>query len=375
MSLKKRRTLLRGENLLNNEDLESLLRRCEEIEESFCVEIDDVSTLEELAEIERRYLGKGGEVSSVSKQIARLDPDDKRTFGQRIGSLRQRIEESLRGSTVELEAEETRKREVQETVDLTQYLVFVDTPKLGSLHLVTQARQELEDIFVGMGYQVAEGPEVETEWHNFEALNIPRFHPARDGQDSFFIDHPEGDYGSLLLRTHTSPMQVRLMQNGQLPIYAVIPGKVFRRDTPDARHTPNFHQIEGLVVDKGITMSHLSGTVATFTKAYFGSNIEARLRPAYFPFTEPSAEFEITCTVCLGKGCRTCSSTGWIELGGCGMVHPNVFDAVGIDSETYSGFAFGFGIDRLVQMKYAISDMRVFLDNDVRFLSQFKGVQ
>ncbi len=375
MSLKKRRTLRRGENLLNKEDLESLLRRCDGIEERFCVEIDAVSTLEELTEIERRYLGKGGEVSTVSQHIARLDSNDKRTFGQRIGSLRQRIEQSLKGSMVELEAEEIRKREVQETVDLTEYLVFVDTPKLGSLHLVTQARQELEDIFVGMGYQVAEGPEVETEWHNFEALNIPRFHPARDGQDSFFIDHPEGDYGDLLLRTHTSPMQVRLMQSGQLPIYAVIPGKVFRRDTPDARHTPNFHQIEGLVVDKGITMSHLSGTVSTFTKAYFGSNIEARLRPAYFPFTEPSAEFEITCTVCLGKGCRTCSSTGWIELGGCGMVHPNVFGAVGIDSETYSGFAFGFGIDRLVQMKYAISDMRVFLDNDVRFLSQFKGVQ
>lgn len=352
-----------------------MLRRCDEIEESFCVEIDAVSTLEELVELERRFLGKGGEISSVSRQIAGLESDDKRTFGQRIGSLRQRIEDGVSQSKIELEAEETSKREEQEAVDLTQYLVFIDTPKLGSLHLVTQAKQELEDIFVGMGYQVAEGPEVETEWHNFEALNIPKFHPARDGQDSFFIDHPDGDYGSLLLRTHTSPMQVRLMQSGELPIYAVIPGKVFRRDTPDARHTPNFHQIEGLVVDKGITMGHLSGTVGAFTKAYFGSNIEARLRPAYFPFTEPSAEFEITCTVCLGEGCRTCSSTGWIELGGCGMVHPNVFSAVGIDPETYTGFAFGFGIDRLVQMKYAISDMRVFLDNDVRFLSQFKGVQ
>ena len=362
--------------MTDREDLRSLLRRCDEIEEQFDVEIQAISTLEELLELERRYLGKGGNVSPVSKKISTLsDVDEKKAFGQRIGSLRHKIEAHVDQFKAKLEDLESDKREEQESVDLTEYLVFIEASKLGSLHLVTQARQELEDIFVGMGYRVFEGPEVETEWHNFEALNIPKFHPARDGQDSFFIDYPEGPYGSLLLRTHTSPMQVRLMQDGELPIYAVIPGKVFRRDTPDARHTPNFHQIEGLVVDKGITMANLSGTVTTFTKAYFGANIEARLRPAFFPFTEPSAEFEITCTVCLGKGCRTCSSTGWIELGGCGMVHPNVFAAVGIDPEEYSGFAFGFGIDRLVQMKHAIADMRVFLDNDVRFLSQFKGVQ
>ena len=208
-----------------------------------------------------------------------------------------------------------------------------------------RTREELEDVFVGMGFRVAEGPEVETDWYNFEALNIPPAHPARGMWDTFYLEL--GDPGTLLLRTHTSPVQIRLMQEQPPPIYSVMPGRCYRHDTPDARHSPIFHQVEGLVVDKGISFADLAGTIETFTGAYFGEDIHSRLRPAYFPFTEPSAEFEVTCTICRGEGCRTCSHTGWIELGGCGMVDPAVFEAVGIDPERWTGFAFGFGIDRL----------------------------
>ena len=238
---------------------------------------------------------------------------------------------------------------------------------------MTQARAELEDVFVGMGFTVAEGPEAETDWYNFEALNMPPAHPARGMYDTMYLDLGEPE--TVLLRTHTSPVQIHLMEEAvrddSLPIHAVMPGKCFRLDTPDARHLPVFNQIEGLVVDRDITFGDLAGTIQVFTEAYFGAGMQSRLRPAYFPFTEPSAEFEITCTLCLGEGCRTCSHTGWIELGGCGMVDPAVFAAVGIDADVWSGFAFGFGIDRLAQMRHAIPDMRSFLENDIRFLSQF----
>ncbi|MGH9282304.1 MAG: phenylalanine--tRNA ligase subunit alpha, partial [Acidimicrobiales bacterium] len=247
--------------------------------------------------------------------------------------------------------------------------VLPGPPARGHLNLVTQTRDELEDVFVGMGYTVAEGPEVETDWHSFGALNFPKGHPARSGFDTLYLDWGEPE--STLLRPHTSPVQIRVMQAQPPPIYSIMPGKVYRKDTPDARHTPTFNQIEGLVVDKGITFGDLAGTIETFTGAYFGAGIHARLRPAYFPFTEPSAEFEITCAICAGAGCRTCSGTGWIELGGCGMVHPNVLTAVDLDPEEWSGFAFGFGIDRCAQMRHGISDMRVLLDNDIRFISQF----
>jgi len=239
--------------------------------------------------------------------------------------------------------------------------------------VVALTQQSLEDVFVGMGFTVAEGPEIETDWYNFEALNIPPAHPARGMWDTFYLDLGEPE--TVLLRTHTSPTQIHLMEAavaaGTLPIHAVMPGRCFRRDTPDARHLAAFHQIEGLVVDRGITFADLAGVIETFTKAYFGPDIASRLRPAYFPFTEPSAEFEITCTICRGAGCRTCSHTGWIELGGCGMVDPAVFAAVGIDPDEFSGFAFGFGIDRCAQMRHQIADMRALTDNDIRFLRQF----
>ena len=220
-----------------------------------------------------------------------------------------------------------------------------------------------------MGFTVAEGPEAETDWYNFEALNIPPAHPARSMWDTFYLEL--GQPETVLLRTHTSPVQIHLMEERPPPIHAVIPGRCYRRETPDARHLPVFHQIEGLVVDRGITFADLAGTIETFTTAYFGADIHSRLRPGYFPFTEPSAEVEVTCTICRGKGCRTCSWTGWVELAGCGMVDPAVFEAVGIDSEEWSGFAFGLGIDRCAQMRHVIADMRAMVENDVRFLRQF----
>ena len=239
--------------------------------------------------------------------------------------------------------------------------------RAGHLHLVTQLREELEEVFLGMGYEIVEGPEVETEWYNFTALNMPRYHSARSIQDSFYLDIGDGE--SWLLRSQTSPTQIRLLERGELPIYAVAPGRVYRRDTPDARHLAVFHQIEGLVVDEGVRFSDLAGTIDTFVKAIFGGSVASRLRPGYFPFTEPSAEFDITCTICGGEGCRTCGHTGWIELGGCGMVHPAVFAAVGVDHERWTGFAFGFGIDRLAMMRHEIADIRSLTENDVRFLS------
>jgi phenylalanyl-tRNA synthetase alpha chain len=224
-----------------------------------------------------------------------------------------------------------------------------------------------------MGFEVAEGPEIESDWYNFGALNIPPAHPARGMWDTFYLHLGEPE--STLLRTHTSPVQIHLMEravlDGTLPIHSVMPGRCYRRDTPDARHLAVFHQIEGLVVDRGITFADLAGTIETFTTAYFGPDIHSRLRPAYFPFTEPSAEFEVTCTICKGEGCRTCSQTGWIELGGCGMVDPAVFASVGIDADVWTGFAFGFGIDRCAQMRHQIADMRALIENDIRFLRQF----
>jgi phenylalanyl-tRNA synthetase alpha chain len=220
-----------------------------------------------------------------------------------------------------------------------------------------------------MGFEVAEGPEVETDWHNFEALNIPAAHPARGMWDTLYVDL--GDPETTLLRTHTSPVQIRVMSEGEPPFYAVMPGRVFRRDTADASHMPVFHQIEGLVVDRGISFADLAGTLESFTTAYFGGAIHSRLRPSYFPFTEPSAEYDINCVFCEGSGCRTCAQTGWLELGGCGMVHPNVLSNVGLDPEEWSGFAFGFGLDRLALMRHGVDDIREMYTGDVRFLEQF----
>ncbi|MHB8189104.1 MAG: phenylalanine--tRNA ligase subunit alpha [Ferrimicrobium sp.] len=334
-----------------------------------CDAISRSASLEELGRERERWLGRESLVATLQRGLRTIDHSDRPTVGQAVGNARSALEDALAIATEQLSLLATQSRLVAERDDLTAYLGRSRFDGTGSLQLATVTRMELEDIFVGMGFQVADGPEVETDWHNFEALNIPKYHPARDSHDSFYL--ALGEEESRLLRTHTSPVQIRLMSQQRPPIYAVAPGRVYRRDTPDARHTPAFHQIEGLVVDEGISFAHLAGTIDAFTRTYFGAGIASRLRPAYFPFTEPSAEFEITCTICKGAGCRTCSGTGWIELGGSGMVHPRVFEAVGIDPERYSGFAFGFGIDRLAQMRAGLADMRVLPENDIRLLSQF----
>ena len=333
------------------------------------------SSTDALAQVETEYLGKKSALTRAHRTLGGLSPDARKEAGRRLNEVRARLEQLVQTRRADLADAERAEALRADRLDLSEVIPAAvrSAPARGHLHLVTQARAELEDVFVGMGFTVAEGPEAESDWYNFEALNIPPAHPARGMYDTMYLD--VGEPETVLLRTHTSPVQIHLMEqavgDGSLPIHAVMPGKCFRLDTPDARHLPVFNQIEGLVVDHDITFGDLAGTIQVFTEAYFGAGIQSRLRPAYFPFTEPSAEYEITCTLCLGEGCRTCSHTGWIELGGCGMVDPAVFAAVGIDWSEWSGFAFGFGIDRLAQMHHAIPDMRSFLENDIRFLSQF----
>ena len=337
--------------------------------------IADAASTGALAEVETELLGKRSALRRAHRTLGSLNPEERKQAGRRIDEVRERLEAQAASRRAELAEAERAEALQADRLDLTEVIpsAVLSPPSRGHLHLVTQARAELEDVFVGMGFVVAEGPEAESDWYNFEALNIPPSHPSRDNFDTMYLE--VGEPETVLLRTHTSPVQIHLMEaavrDATLPIHAVMPGKCFRRDTPDATHLPVFNQIEGLVVDRDITFGDLAGTIQAFTEAYFGPGMQSRLRPAYFPFTEPSAEFEITCTICLGEGCRTCSHTGWIELGGCGMVDPAVFIAVGIDPAEWSGFAFGFGIDRLAQMRHEVPDMRSFVENDIRFLSQF----
>jgi phenylalanyl-tRNA synthetase alpha chain len=328
--------------------------------------IAEARTAEEVQAAKGDALGKSGFLTLAKKELRNVAPEERAAAGEAINAATKRVDDAIDAAMAALSSSERAKQLEADRIDLTEHAA---PRRRGSLHLVTQTQRQLEDVFVAMGFTVEEGPLVETDWHNFQALNIPPAHPARANQDTLYLDF--GAPESTLLRTHTSPVQARTMLAQQPPIYAVCPGRVYRKDTPDARHTPAFSQIEGLVVDRGITFGNLAGTIEAFTKAYFGPDIQARLRPAYFPFTEPSAEFEVTCAICRGAGCRTCSQTGWIELGGCGMVHPNVLTACGIDPEEWSGFAFGFGIDRCAQVFHTIPDMRVMADNDLRFISQF----
>ena len=333
------------------------------------------ASTDDLASVETEWLGKRSVLARAHRSVGALDPEERKEAGRRLQGVRTTLEARLAARRTELAGSERAAALVSDRLDLTEVIPEqVTSPQArGHLHLVTQARDELEDVFVGMGYEVAEGPEAESDWYNFGALNMPPAHPARGMYDTMYLDIGEPE--TVLLRTHTSPVQIHLMEaavrDDTLPIHAVMPGKCFRLDTPDARHLPVFNQIEGLVVDRGITFGDLAGTIQTFTSAYFGEGMQSRLRPSYFPFTEPSAEFEITCAICRGSGCRTCSHTGWVELGGCGMVDPAVFAAVGIDAEEWSGFAFGFGIDRCALMRHEIPDIRSFMENDIRFLSQF----
>jgi phenylalanyl-tRNA synthetase alpha chain len=320
----------------------------------------------DLTALDTELLGKRSELARRKASLGALAPEARRDAGRKINEARDQVEAALAARRAEVAAAEHRERYDAERLDLTE---IRPARRRGHLHLVTQTTMELEDVFVGMGFTVAEGPVVETDWYNFEALNFPQGHPARNMYDTLYVELGEPE--STLLRTHTSPVQVRVMEGQAPPIWSVMPGLCHRRDTTDASHLPNFHQIEGLVIDRGISFGDLAGTLEAFTRAYFGGDTSSRLRPSYFPFTEPSAEYDITCVFCKGDGCRTCGRTGWLELGGCGMVHPNVLTNVGIDPEEWSGFAFGFGIERLVMMRYGVDDIRELVTNDVRFLEQF----
>jgi phenylalanyl-tRNA synthetase alpha chain len=332
-------------------------------------------TTEEIRHVTATVTGKRSPLAEASRALGSMDPGSRKELGRQLHEARTEVDALLEARRTEIRFAERSAELAASRLDLTEYVpgAVVGPATRGHLHLVSQTRDALEDVFVGMGFDVAEGPEIETDWYNFGALNIPPAHPARGMWDTFYLDLGEPE--TTLLRTHTSPVQIHLMEravsDGTLPIHSVMPGRCYRRDTPDARHLAVFHQIEGLVVDRGITFADLAGTIETFTSAYFGPDIHSRLRPAYFPFTEPSAEFEVTCAICRGEGCRTCSQTGWIELGGCGMVDPAVFAAVDIDADVWTGFAFGFGIDRCAQMRHQIADMRALIENDIRFLRQF----
>jgi phenylalanyl-tRNA synthetase alpha chain len=331
------------------------IQQVERVEVEATARIDAAETLEQLRALDTELLGKRSALSSVKSTLGSLDPEQRRTLGQAVNRARETVQAALAARRASLEADARRSRLEAERLDLTEVLPGA---RAGHLHLVTRAIEHLEDVFVGMGFTVAEGPEVETDWHNFGALNFPPDHPARDMYDTLYVSW--GAPGSTLLRTHTSPVQVRVMTGGEPPIYSVMPGRVFRQDTPDATHMPVFHQIEGLVIDRDITFAHLAGTIDEFTKAYFGGSFSSRLRPSYFPFTEPSAEFDII---------RPDGT--FLELGGCGMVHPNVLTACGLDPEEWQGFAFGFGIDRLAITRHGVDDLRDLFTNDIRFLEQF----
>jgi phenylalanyl-tRNA synthetase alpha chain len=328
--------------------------------------LEAAMTLDELAEAERAFLGKASPLNTIREAIKDVEPAERAAVGRAVATAREELEGACETRRTTLASAARAASLVRDRVDVT---LGDGGYRRGHLHPVTRIWRELEDVFVGLGYRIAEGPEVELDWYNFEALNFPPGHPARAMQDTLYVQL--GKPEEVLLRTHTSPVQVRVMESQPPPIYVVAPGRVFRRDTLDARHSPVFHQIEGLAVDRGLTLGDLLGTIETFIHALFGPNINARFLPSFFPFTEPSVEFAMTCVFCEGAGCSVCSKTGWVELGGAGMVDPNVFLAVDIDPEVYSGFAFGFGIERLVQLLYGVDHVKNLWDGDVRFVGQF----
>ena len=325
-------------------------------------QIDSSEHLDRLNEIKVSFLGKKGELTSVLKAMKDVAPEDRPKVGQLVNEARKAIEEKLDEKRDIFEKAVLEEKLKSETIDVT-----LPGKKLamGHSHPNTITLEEVEDIFVGMGYEVVEGPEVEYDYYNFEALNIPANHPAKDEQDTFYIND------KVVLRTQTSPVQARVMEKGRLPIRMISPGRVYRADEVDATHSPCFHQVEGLVIDENITFADLKGTLAEFAKELFGEDTKVKFRPHHFPFTEPSAEMDVSCFKCGGKGCRFCKGEGWIEILGCGMVHPHVFEMCGIDKDKYTGFAFGVGLERVALLKYEIDDMRLLYENDTRFLKQF----
>jgi phenylalanyl-tRNA synthetase alpha chain len=336
------------------QDLEPLLARTRE-------DIARSATLAELDAIRVRLLGKSGEITSRLKMLGSLDAEARKSAGAKINVAKEEVQSALETRKLSLEAAQLAQKLAGDSIDVT---LPGRGQAPGGIHPVSRARRRIEQIFLTAGFDVAEGPEIEDDWHNFEALNIPANHPARAMHDTFYF--PDGK----LLRTHTSPVQVRFMESNKPPIRVIVPGRVYRCDS-DLTHTPMFHQVEGLVVDEGISFANLKAILLGFMRSFFEAEVNIRLRPSYFPFTEPSAELDVSCAACAGKGCRVCKNTGWLEVGGCGVVHPNVLRAVKIDPEKYTGYAFGMGIDRMAMLRYNVTDLRLFFENDLRFLRQF----
>ncbi len=336
--------------------------KLEKIRQEALARMEACADMDQLNEIRIAYLGKKGELTEVLKGMRNVSPEDRPRVGQMVndtrGAIEERLERAKEAFAAKLREEQLKKEVIDVTLPAKRNIV-------GHRHPNTIALEEVERIFIGMGYEVVEGPEVEYDYYNFEALNIPANHPAKDEQDTFYINK------NIVLRTQTSPVQVRTMEKQKPPIRMIAPGRVFRSDEVDATHSPSFHQIEGLVIDKGITFADLKGTLAQFARELFGPETQVKFRPHHFPFTEPSAEADVTCFKCGGKGCRMCKGSGWIEILGCGMVHPKVLRMSGIDPEEYSGFAFGVGLERIALLKYEIDDMRLLYENDDRFLKQF----
>ncbi|GIP57134.1 phenylalanine--tRNA ligase subunit alpha [Paenibacillus woosongensis] len=341
--------------------------RLEALKHEAVAQLNAVADAAQLNDLRVKYLGKKGALTEILRGMGALSAEERPVIGQVANEVRSAIEELVEEKQQYFQRRETEERLAAEKVDVT----LPGRPlKQGGIHPLNQVIQDIEDIFIGMGYRIAEGPEVETDYYNFEALNLPKNHPARDMQDSFYLTE------DLLMRTQTSPVQVRTMEamKGEVPVKVICPGRVYRRDDDDATHSFQFHQIEGLVIGKNIRMSDLKGTLLQFTREMFGPNTQIRLRPSFFPFTEPSVEVDVTCVKCGGNGCRVCKQTGWLEILGSGMVHPRVLEMSGYDPEQYSGFAFGMGVERIAMLKYGVDDIRHFFNNDLRFLGQFARI-
>lgn len=338
--------------------------KLKELEEAVLKDLESVDTVEGLKELKVRYLGKKGSLTEILRGMGALSPEERPIIGQMVNEIRSKLETVISTKEKELEKKALEYKLQNEKVDIT---IPGRKPKTGHLHPVTLTLREMKKVFMRMGFDVMEGPEIENDYFNFEALNLPKDHPARDMQDTFYITE------EFLLRTQTSPIQARTMQaqKNNAPIRMIAPGTVYRCDY-DATHSPMFHQVEGLVIDKNISLADLKGTLEVFCKEMFGSSVKIRLRPSFFPFTEPSAEVDISCVICGGKGCRVCKNSGWLEILGSGMVHPNVLEMSGYDPAKVSGFAFGLGVERIAMLKYGIDDLRLFFENDLRFIRQFK---
>ena len=343
------------------ENLSQLTRDATELSRDAIALVDKAENLQILDQIRVDYLGKKGQINALMKFLGTFSADERPKAGAEINQAKKSVQDAINLKKTALENAAIEAQLASETIDIT---LAGRTAERGNLHPVTRTIGRIESIFSSVGYRVAEGPEIEDDFHNFEALNIPSHHPARAMHDTFYINQTH------VLRTHTSPVQVRTMKEQAPPIHVICPGRVYRCDS-DLTHTPMFHQVEGLVVDKNISFADLKGTVDEFLKAFFEADVPVRFRPSYFPFTEPSAEVDIQCTNCRGKGCRICKHTGWLEVMGCGMVHPNVFEACEIDPNEYTGFAFGMGVERLAMLRYGVNDLRLFFENDLDFLRQF----